>query len=51
MDTMYGHDVGWRELCEQASKESDPHRLIELVQRLNELLEDPRVRREQWNPY
>lgn len=28
----------WRELCEQAVREKDPQRLLELVQRINQLL-------------
>ncbi len=35
---------GWRGLCEQASKEQDPEKLIEIVQRLNETLEERRRR-------
>ena len=34
----------WRDLCEQASKEQDPEKLIEIVQRLNEALEERRRR-------
>jgi hypothetical protein len=40
MDNSPRNDVDWRVLCEQASKEQDPERLIELVQRLNEALEE-----------
>jgi hypothetical protein len=29
----------WRELCEQIMKESDPEKLMELVEQLNEALE------------
>jgi hypothetical protein len=36
-------DTEWRELCEQASKETDPDKLIKIIERLNEVLE----RREQ----
>ena len=31
----------WRVLCEQAAKEEDPKRLVELVQEINRLLEVP----------
>ena len=30
----------WMQLCEQASKEPDPERLLELVQQVNALLEE-----------
>jgi len=29
----------WRELCEQITKESDPEKLMELVEQLNQALE------------
>ncbi|PYX30718.1 MAG: hypothetical protein DMG77_08930 [Acidobacteria bacterium] len=45
MDNSTRNDVDWRVLCEQASKEEDPERLIELVQRLNEALEERQRRR------
>ena len=32
-------DQEWRELCEQASKETDPDKLTALIERLNEVLE------------
>ncbi|GEM_PF-5668859 len=32
-------EVEWRELCERASKELDPHRLSELVDQLIEKLD------------
>ena len=32
----------WRELCELASKERDPKKLLDLVTRINRALEDPR---------
>jgi hypothetical protein len=37
----------WRELCERAAKETDPDRLIALVQEINRLLEakEQRLRR------
>jgi hypothetical protein len=34
----------WMELCEQASKEPDPERLLELVQQVNALLEEQETR-------
>ena len=30
----------WKLRCEQASKEQDPEKLIELVKEINDLLED-----------
>jgi hypothetical protein len=36
-------DAEWRELCEQASRETDPDKLLEIIERLNQVLE----RREQ----
>ena len=45
MDNSTRNDVDWRVLCELASKEQDPERLIELVQRLNEALEERQRRR------
>jgi hypothetical protein len=32
-------DTEWRELCEQASRETDPDKLIKIIERLNEVLE------------
>jgi hypothetical protein len=29
----------WMELCEQASKEQDPEKLMELISQINQLLE------------
>ena len=51
MEINHRHDVDWRVLCELASKELDPERLIELIKRLNEVLEAPRLRREQPNTF
>jgi len=34
----------WMELCEQASKEPDPERLLELVRQVNALLEEKETR-------
>ena len=34
----------WMELCEHASKEPDPERLLELVQQVNALLEEKESR-------
>jgi len=36
------NDVDWRDLCEQASREQDSAKLIELLQRLNAALENRR---------
>ena len=32
-------DMGWRELCEAASREHDPEKLLELITALNDVLE------------
>jgi hypothetical protein len=32
-------DKGWRELCEAASQEHDPEKLLELITALNDVLE------------
>ena len=40
--SWYRNDVDWRDLCEQASREQDSDKLIELVQRLNDALENRR---------
>jgi hypothetical protein len=42
MERSYRNDVDWRDLCEQASREQDSAKLIEIVQRLNEALEERR---------
>ena len=34
----------WRELCEQASVEQDPDKLLELVREINQLLEEKQTR-------
>jgi len=34
----------WRSLCEQASKESDPQRLLELITKINRALEESHQR-------
>ena len=47
MDRSYATDVDWLVLCEQASKEQDPKKLIKLVQHLSEVLEDRRRRQAQ----
>jgi hypothetical protein len=38
-DKGYLKDKSWRELCEAASREHDPERLLELITALNDLLE------------
>jgi len=38
------HTEEWARLCQQASVEQDPARLIKLIQRINELLEEKRKR-------
>ena len=38
------HTEEWVRLCQQASVEQDPVRLIKLIQRINELLEEKRKR-------
>ena len=35
----------WRVLCELASKEKDPEKLIELIAKINQALEDSRQKR------
>jgi hypothetical protein len=35
---MYGLDQDCRQLCEAASREKDPQKLMEYVERLNQLL-------------
>ncbi len=32
-------DQEWRELCERASKEMDPDKLMDIIKRLNDVLE------------
>ena len=39
-------DERWKELCEQASIEQDPKKLIELIREINSLLEAKKVRLE-----
>lgn len=34
----------WMELCEQASNEPDPERLLQLVQQINAVLEEKEAR-------
>ena len=34
----------WRELCEQASVEQDPKKLLELVTEINRLLDEKNIR-------
>jgi hypothetical protein len=36
---MNREDESWRELCERASKEQDPQKLVALVERINRILE------------
>jgi len=36
------HTEEWVRLCQQASVEQDPARLVKLIQRINELLEEKR---------
>jgi len=45
MDGFDRSDADWRELCEQASKEKDPEKLMELVRKLNQKLEERRQRK------
>jgi hypothetical protein len=42
---MRENDDRWKQLCEQAANEHDPHKLLELTRQINELLllkRDPR---------
>jgi hypothetical protein len=41
---MHATDEIWKALCEEASTEQDPERLLELVQEINHLLESKRMR-------
>jgi hypothetical protein len=34
----------WKSLCEQAATEKDPEKLLELIQEINNLLEEKRLR-------
>jgi hypothetical protein len=34
----------WMELCEQAAKEQDPHKLSELVRQISQILEEKEQR-------
>ena len=48
--TMIGeNEERWRRLCEQAAKEQDPKKLVELVKEINELL-DAKQKRLAGNP-
>jgi hypothetical protein len=38
------HKERWMELCEQASNEPDPIRLLQLVQQINAVLEEKEAR-------
>jgi hypothetical protein len=42
---MYEQKERWMELCEQASKEQDPTKLIRLVEEINRLLEQREQKR------
>ena len=44
MMTSSKHDERWRELCEQIVQEADSKRLMELIQKLNEMLEEREAR-------
>jgi len=44
MESFCQETLDWRDLCEQASQERDPEKLIEIVQRLNDALESRRHR-------
>ena len=37
------NDELWKSLCEEASTEQDPERLIELVQEINRLIDEKRL--------
>jgi hypothetical protein len=38
-DKSHLKDENWRELCEAASREHDPQKLLELIKALNDVLE------------
>jgi hypothetical protein len=42
---MKDHTEEWKNLCEQAAVEQDPEKLLELIQRINNLLDDKKKRR------
>jgi len=42
---MYGLDQDCRQLCEAASREKDPKKLMEYVERLNQLLAEREARK------
>jgi len=37
------NDELWKSLCEEASTEQDPERLLELVQEINRLIDEKRL--------
>ena len=37
------NDETWKSLCEEASTEQDPERLLELVQEINRLIDEKRL--------
>ena len=41
---MKEHAEEWKQLCQQASTEQNPKKLLELIRRINELLEEKRKR-------
>jgi len=41
----------WRELCEHAASEQDSAKLLELVRKINDLLEEKRRRLAQTSPW
>jgi len=40
----------WMDLCERAAYEADPSKLLELVRKINDLLEEKRKRLAQMSP-
>lgn len=41
---MKEHAEEWKQLCEQASVEQDPNKLLDLIRKINELLAAKRKR-------
>jgi len=44
---MKDHSDDWRSLCELASKENDPRKLLDLITRINRALEETHRRSQQ----
>ena len=40
---MHATDESWKSLCQEASTEQDPERLLELVKEINRLIDEKRL--------